>query len=107
MAAVQKILRPRRTPFGKLRAGTYLVSNPNPRTFQPLEKDKPLVFPPSSLLVRKAKNTGVPLPQFDIPVSNYGQYIYLYVNLQTNQVVYSLARHLNVHPSFQIAPFKG
>lgn len=51
---------------------------------------------PNSYLIRKPIQRGIPLRKTDVPELHYGQHIYLYNNIQTNQVVYSLSRHLNV-----------
>lgn len=104
MAAVQKVLRRRTTRFGKHPPNTLLVSNPIQKARRPSKSDKLLAFPPNSLLVRKPIQKGVPLPKIDVPESNYGQYIYLYGNIQTDQVVYSLTRHLKVYTLLQCSP---
>ena len=104
MAAVQKVVRLLTTRFGEHSPNTLLVSNPIQKPRPPSGRYKPLAFPPGSLLVRKSIQKGVPLPKIDVPVSNYGQYIYLYANIQTNQVVYSLTRHLRVHALFRCSP---
>ena len=51
---------------------------------------------PNSYLIRKPSQKGIRLRQTGIPELHYGQHIYLYNNIQTDQVVYSLSRHLNV-----------
>lgn len=59
----------------------------------------PAEFPKNSLLIRKPIQHGPPIPQAtqsSIPIIHHGQHIYLYSHIQTNQVVYSLKRHLNV-----------
>ena len=56
----------------------------------------PTQLPPNSYLIHKPIQHGIPLPKNDLPSLHYGQHIYLYNNLVTNQVVYSLSRHLNV-----------
>ena len=61
-------------------------------------------FPVNSLLVHRPIAKGVRLPKLDVPAVNHGQYIYMYNNIRTNQVVYSLTRHLNVKPPFPLSP---
>lgn len=56
----------------------------------------PTILPPNSFLVRKPIQKGIPIPKTDLPELQYGQHIYIYNNIQTDQVVYSLTRHLNV-----------
>lgn len=56
----------------------------------------PTRYPPNSFLIRKPVERGVRLPKSDLPEIHHGQHIYLYHQIQTNQVVYSLSRHLHV-----------
>ena len=62
----------------------------------------PGVLPPGSILIKIPNARG---PELDpvltkgIPQIDYGQHIYGYNNIRTNQVVYSLSRQLNVCPS--------
>ncbi len=64
-------------------------------------------LPPNSYLIRKPIQKGVRLPKTDVPEIHHGQHIYLYNNIQTNQVVYSLTRHLNVRISIFTASFRS
>ncbi|KAL2052119.1 hypothetical protein ABVK25_007561 [Lepraria finkii] len=64
-------------------------------------------FPVNSLLVHRPIAKGVRLPKLDVPAVNHGQYIYMYNNIRTNQVVYSLTRHLNNKDSLDQLPFLG
>ena len=53
-------------------------------------------FPPNSFIIRKPIERGISVPKHNIPEIHHGQHIYFYNNIRTNQVVYSLTRHLNV-----------
>ena len=66
-------------------------------------------FPPNTLLIEKPIQKGVPLPTFETPTQtiHHGQHIYFYNNIRTNQVVYSLTRHLNNAASLSQLPFLG
>ncbi|KAL2048295.1 hypothetical protein N7G274_000206 [Stereocaulon virgatum] len=64
-------------------------------------------LPANSLLIHKPTAKGVRLPKLDVPIVNHGQYIYIYNNIRTNQVVYSLTRHLNNQDSLAQLPFIG
>ncbi|CAD6567308.1 MAG: hypothetical protein ASARMPREDX12_000199 [Alectoria sarmentosa] len=66
-------------------------------------------FPPNTLLIRKPIEKGIPLPTSETPTQtvHYGQHIYFYNNIRTNQVVYSLTRHLNNAASLSQLPFLG
>ncbi|MCJ1454500.1 hypothetical protein MMC28_004853 [Mycoblastus sanguinarius] len=67
-------------------------------------------FPPNTYLITKPIQKGVPLEpslQQNIPIVHYGQHIYVYNNIRTNQVVYSLTRHLNNKAALDQIPFLG
>ncbi|KAL9124728.1 MAG: hypothetical protein Q9217_005975 [Psora testacea] len=68
----------------------------------PLSKD--------TLLVKKPIERGPSLPKKRVEQATpakYGQHIYMYNNIHTNQVVYSLTRHLNNNKSLAQLPFLG
>ncbi|KAL6721731.1 hypothetical protein ACLMJK_000836 [Lecanora helva] len=62
---------------------------------------------PTSYLIRKPIQKGIPLRKPDVPELHHGQHIYLFNNIRTNQVVYSLTRHLNNKDSLDQIPFLG
>ena len=66
-------------------------------------------FPPNTLLIRKPTRKSVPLPTSETPTQTirHGQHIYFYNNIRTNQVVYSLTRHLKNAASLAQLPFLG
>ena len=57
----------------------------------------PTVFPPNSYLITKPIQKGIPVANTDTPRIPHGQNVYIYRNVQTDQIVYSLSRHLHVH----------
>ena len=67
----------------------------------------PDTFRPDTVLIQKPIEKGISLPKNDLPIVNYGQYIYLYNNIQTSQVVYSLSRHLNNKDALDQLPYLG
>ena len=67
----------------------------------------PTSFPPDTVLVQKPIERGIPLPKGDLPIISHGQYIYLYNNIRTSQVVYSLSRHLNNKDALDQLPYLG
>lgn len=104
MTTIQKVVRRQKFRYGREPPpNSVIVPNPIQKARPPSKSDKTIAFPPKSLLIRKSIPKGIPLPKIDVPVSCYGQYIYLYANIQTSQVVYSLTRHLNVRPSLQLS----
>ncbi|KAF6222342.1 hypothetical protein HO133_001428 [Letharia lupina] len=66
-------------------------------------------LPQNTLLIRKPIQKGVPLPTSENATQtvHYGQHIYFYNNIRTNQVVYSLTRHLNNAAALSQLPFLG
>lgn len=89
--------------------GTQLL---RPATSVGRKQSRPL--PPNSLLIRKPIQPGPSLRQAkkqSLPTVHYGQHIYLYNNIATNQIVYSLTRHLNVymflHPANYTCQYRG
>ena len=66
-------------------------------------------FPQNTLVIRKPTRKSVPLPNSETPTQaiRHGQHIYFYNNIRTNQVVYSLTRHLKNAASLAQLPFLG
>ena len=65
----------------------------------PIFRHDPGKLPSGSLLVQKSIRRGPSLLETQVAKAlpiEYGQHIYIYNNIHTNQVVYSLTRHLNV-----------
>lgn len=80
------------------------------QNLRPIRHD-PGSLPPTTVLYRKPIHPGPPLPASshanDLPTIKHGQHIYLYTNIFTNQVVYSLTRHLNNAAALSQLPFLG
>ena len=66
-------------------------------------------LPEHTLLIRKPIQKGVPIPDSGTSPQtiHYGQHIYFYNNIRTNQVIYSLTRHLKNAASLAQLPFLG
>ncbi|KAM0805064.1 transcriptional regulation of mitochondrial recombination-domain-containing protein [Usnea florida] len=66
-------------------------------------------LPQHTLLIHKPIQKGVRLPTSKTPLQaiHHGQHIYFYNNIRTNQVVYSLTRHLDNAASLAQLPFLG
>lgn len=85
---------------------------PQNRHGQPLLRHDPGYLPPDSLLIQKSipgrRRPSLPSDRVaDATPTHYGQHIYMYRNIHTNQVVYSLTRHLNNNASIKQLPFLG
>ncbi|KAL9101400.1 MAG: hypothetical protein Q9163_003335 [Psora crenata] len=77
---------------------------------RPLLRRDPGHLSKDTLLIRKPIERGPSLPKARIEEASpveYGRHIYMYNNIHTNQVVYSLRRHLNNHKSLAQLPFLG
>ncbi|KAG8530465.1 uncharacterized protein KY384_004968 [Bacidia gigantensis] len=81
------------------------------KAITPTFRHDPGILPQGTYLVRKPTGRGPPLPrdrthEATTPI-DYGQQIYMYSHIHTNQVVYSLTRQLNNTKAMDQIPFLG